>query len=178
MFDFITKAQDANWGQGVTPINYAGPGHTVVTYGTEAVPSPEGFALIKDKIVIEDGGTSGVILETHPRQENDGYIIGRYPLYKVGTGDYIKGRLGFIKNIGGACGVGNVIFQINYTLGDDLGTMTTLSSWNETCDGTMRKINIDLSSLKGKEVRFYLIILANGDWTDDLAIWTSLAVMR
>ncbi len=176
MFDFITEAADADWGSGVTPIKYASPGDIDLTYGGPDT-NTDGFAMTKDDLQIEGQDDSGVILETVPKQEEDGYIVGRYPKYKVGAGDYIKGRIGFLR-VGGVCGVGNAIFQISYTINDDLGTMTTLGTWNETCDGTMRKINIDLSPLKGQEVRFYVVILANGAATDDFAMWDSFAVMR
>jgi hypothetical protein len=177
MLDFIAKADDADWGSGVTPIEYDGPGDIELDYGSP-VTITNGYVTTQKNIKIEDGSVTGVILETYPKNETDGYIIGRYPKYLVGAGDYIKGRIGFLAEGDGSCGSGNAIFQINYTIGDDLGTMTKLSSWKETCDGSLRKILIDLSSLKGKTVRFYLILLANGAPTDDKAIWDSLGVMR
>jgi hypothetical protein len=177
MFDFIAQADDAVWGSGVTPINFAGPGHIVLTYGGPDSDA-NGFAMIKNNVKLEDGSASGVILETHPKWENDGYIIGKYPAYKVGAGDRLQGRIGFIAFEDGTCGAGNAIFQIRYTVGDDLGTMTTLGEWNETCNGQMRKLDLDLTALKGKTVRFYLIVLANGAADQDWAAWASLGVFR
>jgi hypothetical protein len=177
MFDFIASYDDAEWGSGVTPINFAGPGNTALTPGGPDT-NTDGFAMIKDEVKFESNSTTGKILETHPKWENDGYIVGRYPAYKVGAGDEIRGRIGFIALNDGACGLGDAIFQIRYTKGDDLATMTTLGEWNETCDGTTREIKIDLSSIKGETVRFYLIVLANGDSAQDWAIWSSLGVFR
>ena len=177
MLDFIATADDATWGSGVTPIDYDGPGEIQLSYGSP-VTDTNGYVTTQNNIVIEGGGTTGVILETHPKKETDGYIIGRYPKYKIGAGDYIKARIGFLAEGDESCGAGDAIFQINYTIGDDLGTMTKLDSWHETCDGVLKKILIDLSDLKGKTVRFYLIVLSNGPAADDKAIWDSLGVIR
>jgi hypothetical protein len=176
-FDFIARADEADWGTGTTPIDFAGPGHLAISYGGPDSDS-DGFAMVKDNVVLEDGKKSGKILETHPKWENDGYIIGRYPLYRVVGGDRLKGRMGFITLSDGSCGVGEAEFRIYYTIGDDMGTRTELGSWNETCDGSMEKINIDLNFLKGKEVHFYLAVLAKGSSSQDWAVWDSLGVIR
>ncbi len=178
MLDFIATADDAKWGSGVTPYDFDGPGDIQLSYGLPADTS-NGYVTTQNNIVLEGGGTSGVVLETRPKNETDGYIMGRFPEYKVGAGDYIKGRLGFLaEGPSGNCGVGDAIFQINYTLGNDLDTMTKLASWKEKCDGILTKISLDLSAIKGQSVRFYLIVQTNGAPTDDKAIWASLGVMR
>lgn len=175
MFDFLAMARNAIWGSGTGTILYTLPGDMTIPYGGPTAGT-DAYVMIQKEVKLEDGRTSGAILETHP--EDNGYIIGRYPAYLVGAGDKISAKIGFMAESGGSCGVGDVIFQINYTIGDDLDTMTSFDSWHETCDGTFRKINIDLSSLKGKTIRFYIIVSANGVSTDDKAIWDSLGVMR
>jgi hypothetical protein len=177
MFDFLARADEATWGSGDTTVNFNGPGDIHLTYGSLLVEA-DGYVITQSNIVIEGGSTTGVILVTHPKKVNDGYIVGRYPAYKIGAGDHIQGRLGFLAEGDGICGAGNAIFQIYYTKGDDLGTLIKLGEWNEKCDGTLRKINIDLDALKGETVRFYLVVLANGASTDDKAIWASLGVVR
>jgi hypothetical protein len=177
MLDFIATADEADWGSGVTPIDFSDPGDIQLDYGSP-VTITNGYVTTQKNIVIEDGSTTGVILETYPKNETDGYIVGRYPEYKVGAGDYISARIGFLAEGNGSCGAGSAIFRINYTIGGDLNTMTKLDSWKETCDGKLRKIFIDLTSLKGKTIQFYLILLADGAPTDDKAIWDSLGVMR
>ena len=175
MLDFIALAEDAVWGGGTGTINYTLPGDFSLPYGGP-VAGTEAYVTTHKNVKLEDGRNSGSILETRP--ENNGYIIGRYPAYLVGAGDKITAKIGFLAEEGGGCGVGDVQFQVNYTLGDDLSSMTSLGSWNEKCDGAFRKIKIDLSGLVGKTVRFYLIVSANGEATDDKAIWDSLGVMR
>ena len=46
-----------------------------------------------------------------------------------------------------------------------------LSEWTETCDGTMKAVDVDITSLSGKNVEFVLAVLANGSATQDLAVW-------
>ncbi len=177
MFDFISRAADAEWGSGTTPMDFNNPGAIDIDYGGPDTDA-DGFAMVKDGQKLEDGKVTGKILEMHPKWENDGYVIGRYPAYTVGNGDYIKGKLGFIALGDGSCGAGDVIFRIYYAEGTDMGTLTQLGSWHETCDGTLTKIEVDLSALEGESVRFYLAVLANGSSGQDWAIWDSLGVMR
>jgi hypothetical protein len=177
MFDFLAVADEGDWGTGTGDVDFATPGDTDIDYGGPDTDA-NGFAMVKDDQKLEDGGTSGVILETHPKWVDNGYVVGRFPPYKVGAGDYIKGRLGFIAFDDGSCGVGDADFQIYYTLGDDIGSLTKLGEWNETCDGDLTKINIGLSTIKGKTVRFYLVVSANGVSTQDWTIWSSLGVWR
>lgn len=177
MFDFISQAKNADWGTGTSPLDFNNPGDTNISYGGPDTDA-NGFAMVKDNQKLEDGKVSGKLLETHPKWVNDGYVIGRLPAYTIGNGDYIKGKLGFIAFADGSCGAGDAIFRIYYTEGNNMGTLTQLGSWSETCDGNLKKIEVDLSPLNGKSVRFYLVVLANGSAGQDWAIWDSLGVMR
>ncbi len=177
LFDFLSQAKNADWGSGVEPVDYAGPGHAELSYGGSD-DDADGFVKIKDAQKLENGSLSAKILLTYPRWENNGYIIGRFPEYRVGAGDHLKGRLGFIALEDGACGEADVTFEIHYTLDSDLGTRARLGQWHETCNGRLTPIDIDLSALKGKSVQFYLVVLANGAFEQDWAIWSSLGVVR
>ncbi|RME08772.1 MAG: hypothetical protein D6803_00390 [Anaerolineae bacterium] len=177
MFDFIAAADEAEWGSGTTPVAFDTVGTTDLNYGGPD-GNADGFVMVKDEQKLEDGKKSGKILETYPKMADDGYIIGRYPVYRVGAGDEIRARIGFIANPDGTCGGGNAIFAIYYTLGTDVGTLTKLGEWEETCDGRLTKITLSLASLAGKDVQFYLLVKANGPATDDTAVWDSLGVMR
>jgi len=177
VFDFIARADDAEWGSGTGPINFAKPGHQTITYGGQSSDS-SGFASVQDGIKTEDGDISGKILTAGPKNVSDGYVVGRFPLYTIGSGDYLQGHLGFIPKADGACGVGRATFLIYYTIKDDMGTLKKLGSWEERCDGEMRKINLDLAELAGNSVRFYLAVLADGSPEQDWVVWSSLGVMR
>jgi hypothetical protein len=175
MYDFITGAAAAEWGSGTTPIDFPNIGDTDINYGGPDTDI-DGFVMVKDNQTLEGGGTSGKILETHPKWVNDGYIIGRYPLFEVSKDNFIRAHIGFIA--GGGCGAGDAIFKIYYTIGNDIGTLTELGSWHETCDGSMRKFTADMHSLNGKSIRIYLVVLANGSAGQDWAVWDSLGIYR
>jgi hypothetical protein len=176
-FDFLARAKDAEWGSGAEPVDFASPGHIAISYGGPDTDE-DGFVMIRDGVKLETGKTSAKILQTHPKWVEDGYIVGKYPAYRVGPGDFIKGQLGFIAFEDGSCGAGNVVFEIHYTMDDDLGTRTRLGQWTESCDGKLLSIELSLVDLKGDSVHFYLVVLADGPATQDWAIWSSLGVMR
>ncbi len=176
-FDFLARAKDADWGSGTEPVDFANPGHVELSYGGPTTDE-NGFVLIQDKVKLETGKSSAKILQTHPKWVEYGYIVGKYPAYRVGSGDYIKAQLGFIALKDGSCGAGDVVFEIHYTTDDDLGTRTRLGKWSKSCDGQLFSIQLSLQDLKGENVHFYLVVLADGPATQDLAIWSSLGVMR
>jgi len=176
MFDFIAEADSAEWGTGTLPLDLVNVGDTDINYGGPDTDA-NGFAMVKDNQKLEDGKITGKILETHPKWVNDGYVIGRYEPYVVGNGDYIKGKIGFLAQSDGSCGAGDVIFRIYYEI-QGSGTYNELGSWAQTCDGVMKKINLELNALNGKTVRFYLVVEANGSSGQDWAVWDSLGVMR
>ncbi|MFN2235951.1 MAG: NBR1-Ig-like domain-containing protein, partial [Anaerolineales bacterium] len=176
-FDFLSQAKNADWGSGVEPVDFANPGHQDIAYGGPDT-NEIGFVMIKDAVKLENRQTSGKILQTHPKWVDNGYIIGRYPAYKVGPGDYIKGQLGFIALPDGTCGAGEVVYEIHYTIDGDLGTRTRLGRWPKECDGRLLSIELSLADLKGENVDFYLVVLADGPFAQDWAIWSSLGVMR
>jgi hypothetical protein len=69
-----------------------------------------------------------------------------------------------------------VMFQLNYQIGD--GGIQNLASWTETNDGQTRSVDVDLTPLAGKSVKFILTVLANGQPTDDQALWVLPRIMR
>jgi hypothetical protein len=119
---------------------------------------------------LEDGSSSGKILETHPQFVNDGVITGLYPAYTVVSGEHFMAKLGFLAQSDGTCGVGNVKFQLNYR---EAGVTKSLQEWAESCDGALRQVDVDLSSLAGKTVQFALAISANGSSSQDWAVWVN-----
>ncbi len=168
-YDFLIKARDAEW------ISSVGSGAgTALSFGG-ADDDPNGVAKIKDAVTLETGATSGKILLTYPKRENNGAISGLFPAYSVQNGDILKGKLGFMMNPGGGCGSGKVKFQIVYK---DGGAPKLLQEWTKTCTGNFTDVSIDLSWLKGKNVQFGLVVWAEGAATDDWAIWNSLRIVN
>jgi len=164
-YDFLISAKDAVWISSVgtaqgTPLAFNG-----------ADDDPDGVAKIKDAVLLETGATSGKILLTYPRREDNGAVSGLFPAYTVQSGDVLKAKLGFMLDYtGSTCGVGRVKFQIVYKEG---GAPKLLQEWTKTCSGGFTDVNIDLSALKGKTVQFGFVVQAEGSSTDDWAVWNS-----
>jgi hypothetical protein len=158
-YDFHTKAPSATWITSAGSITFGGPD-----------TNTSGFAMYKDGKKMEDGSTpSTKVLETHPQFVDNGAISGRFPAYTVVSGEHFTAKIGFLALADGTCGTGNAKFQLNYREGG--GAITPLNEWTETCDGTMKSIDVDLTPLKGKTVEFVLAVLANGSSAQDLAVW-------
>ena len=158
-FDLHTRAKDANWRSGATTLTFGGPDTDV-----------NGFAMYRDNQRLEDGSTPAKVLETHPQMVNDGVITGLYPAYTVVSGEHFKAKIGFLAASEETCGTGNATFQLNYREG---GVDKPLGQWPDTCDGVLKDIDVDLSSLAGKTVQFVLAVLANGTASQDWAVWVS-----
>jgi hypothetical protein len=164
-YDFLIRAKDAEWISSVgtaegAPLDFNG-----------ADDDPAGVAKIKDAVLLETGATSGKILLTYPRREDNGAVSGLFPAYTVQSGDVLKAKLGFMLDYtGSTCGAGRVKFQIVYKEG---GAPKLLQEWTKTCSGGFTDVNIDLSALKGKTVQFGFVVQAEGSPTDDWAVWNS-----
>jgi hypothetical protein len=165
LFDFLVQADAAVWTSGVG--NDAG---TALTF-EGAAEDANGAAKIMDQVRLETGAISGKILLMFPRHDNNGYVTGLFPTYKVQNGDHFKARLGFMIPSGDNCGPGKAIYQLYYKEGD--GELKLLKEWIKSCNGNLQPVDVDLSSLKGKDVRFAFTVRADGDWNGDWAIWNS-----
>ena len=158
-FDLFTRAPEANWVSGSSTLTFGGP-------DTDA----NGFAMYRNNQKLEDNTTPAKILETHPQWVTDGAITGTYPAYKVVPGEHFKAKIGFLLLSDGTCGAGNVKFQLNYREGT---ASNSLGQWADTCDGTMKEIDVDLSSIAGRTVQFVLAVVANGSALQDQAVWVA-----
>jgi len=88
----------------------------------------------------------------------------------VVSGEHFKAQVGFLALADGSCGAGNAKFRLNYK---EAVVLKPLGEWAETCDGALRNIDVDLSSLGAKTVQFELAVLANGSAGQDWAVWVS-----
>jgi hypothetical protein len=69
-----------------------------------------------------------------------------------------------------------VEFVLNYQVGD--GAIQTAGAWPEVYDGNVTRIDIDLSALAGKSVKFFLGVRADGSARDDAAFWLLPQIYR
>ena len=168
-FDFLSTADQADWKSGI------GNDLTIDLSFDGDDNDTKGVAKIKDNQTLENNTISGKVLLTFPKHELNGVIASFYPVYLVQPGDHFKARLGFIANPDGSCHAGKVKFQIGYKKD---GKIYVLKEIKKSCNGSLQSVNIDLTSLKGQTIQFFLAVKANGDFTDDWAIWSSPRIER
>ena len=177
MFDFNVQADDAVWGSGSTPVDYIDLGQEALEFDQPGEPGEPYVALLDDQF-LEEGEISGVVLGAFPPQGVGKYVIGKYPGYQVNSGDLLFGRVGLTTNSSGVCGTGDVTFRITIQIANDPSTKSTLWEWNEVCDSQMKSFEIDLDSYQGETIEIFLVVIANTDSADNLAIWDSLSIHR
>jgi hypothetical protein len=111
-------------------------------------------------------------LLTTPKHTAKGYIQGRYPTFKVQQGDHFLAKVNCQYNAN-TC---DVLFRLEYKIDD--GQVKTLKEWHEINEGEYYSVDLDLSSLAGKNVKFYLTALANGSKGKDYALWLAPRIVR
>ena len=96
---------------------------------------------------------------------NGGYVRGIYPAYQVQSGDVFKATIGCQFGAHGC----SVKYKIGYKVG---GTITYFADqFTEAYDGMTRNVAISLNPIAGQTVQLVLEVEAQGDNTDDEAIW-------
>ncbi len=161
-YSFAANYCDADWSSGAGALSCPGTD----TDNTGFVIRLANPRLENGEVENEQG------LWTHPEWVNDGVISGKFPAFTVQAGDRFQTVLACRFN-GPAC---NVRFQLKYEA--DGGPLTTLGEWTETYDGSIQKLNLDLSSLAGSSVEFTLSVVANGSSSQDWAIWLLPRIVR
>lgn len=156
-FDMYTRAPDASWVGSAGVVTFGGP-------DTDA----NGFAMFRTGSKVEDGTTPSKVLEIHPQFVNNGQMSGLYPAYTVVPGEHFKAKIGFLAKADGTCGVGSVKFQLNYK---EAGVINPLGEWTKSCNGALQDIDVNLSSIAGRNVQLALAVLANGVADQDWAVW-------
>lgn len=100
-----------------------------------------------------------------PRLLDNGWISATYPEFEVQSGDRFVAGIGCVANAT-KC---DVRFQLNYQIGN--GLIQSLDQWNEEYDEEMTIVDVDLSSLAGRLVKFILRVDTNDKYEDDVAFW-------
>jgi hypothetical protein len=154
-YDFTANYCLAEW---------TGNGKVIPCLGTDG--NADGFVLYKAQPILETGYVDDQpAFITNPPKVTDGVIRGKFPPYTVSAKDHFVTIIGCENNAKNC----NVRFQLDYQI--DNGTIKTLASWNELYDNSFTKVNVDLSSLAGSNVKFILTVLANGASDNDRAQW-------
>jgi hypothetical protein len=166
-YDFAANACDASWHSGAGPAALPCP-------GTEG--DAKGFVLKVSNPKLENGTTdSRAGLITFPENKQDGYIQGIYPVFKVQSGDR------FQSTINCEFGAPNcyVVFRLDYQTGTE-PIKTFWGPFLERVDTPPQvyNVDVDLSPLAGKDVRFILSALAVGSPVGDRALWVGPRIFR
>ncbi len=161
-YDFVSNVCAAQWSNGT--ISLPCPG----TDGDS-----RGFVLSVANPVLENGVTnSRPGLLTSPQDVYNGQIVGTYPTVAVLPGDHFQATLD--------CQYGAsdcfVIFRVDAGMAG--GVTQNMGTFAERYDGLYNPVDIDLSSLAGKNVNFILTVLSNGPATGDRAMWVGAKIIH
>ena len=133
----------------------------------------KGYAIQVDDPKLEDGSNyNGLGLLTVPQRVTDGYLRGYYQEFQVKSGDHFRGIIN-CQYLSTGC---NVLFRLEYQIND--GAIQTFWQFPEAYEGQYYTVDLDLSTLAGKKVKFILAVLANGSADADKPIWVSPRIDR
>lgn len=164
VYDFGANYCVANW-RNATAVGF------LACPGTKT--DDAGFVVQVDSPKLQDGNTvNGVSLFTHPQWIDGGSIAGTYPTLTVENGMKFKTTLG--------CGFGGAAcdarFMLRYRI--DGGALQELDRWDVKYADAPLKLNVDLSSLAGKNVNFVLQVVTNGSSAQDWAYWVNPRIVK
>ncbi len=133
----------------------------------------KGYAIQVDDPKLEDGSNyNGIGLLTVPQKVTDGYLRGYYQEFLVKSGDHFRGIVN-CEYLSTGC---NVLFRLEYQIND--GAIQTFWQFPEAYEGQYYTVDLDLSVLAGKKVKFILAVLANGSADADKPLWVSPRIDR
>ena len=161
-YDFAANACSAQWTSGSGTL--ACPGKNL---------DADGFVLVQSLARLEDGSTRSLPnLLTFPQNVFNGYIRGVYPSFKIQSGDRFRATVNCERGAT-SCGV---LFRLDYQLAD--GIIRDFWAFGERYEGNTFTVDLDLSSLAGRNVRFVFTVLSLGSPAGDRALWVEPRIVR
>ncbi|MEN3010572.1 MAG: hypothetical protein ABDI20_06315 [Candidatus Bipolaricaulaceae bacterium] len=161
LFDFVSEAPRAEWYNDLN-VRLPFPG---------ADTDSRGFARVLPTAVLEDGRTYANVLETHPRWQPNGMVVGRYALTIPADAEFTA-KVGFLR---GATGTDGVTFELLWQEGD---VVIRLAQVQDTYDGQLRDIRVDLGTRAGRRGTMMLIVRAGASSSQDWAVWVEPRLVR
>ena len=161
-YDFVENFCSAQWISGFGILSCPG-----------AQDDANGYVLKQDAPTPEDGVTGTIPgLLVAPQNVYNGYIQGVYPAFSVKSGDRFRATIG--------CQAARPNCYVTYRLDYQIGTGPIQAFWTfrEAFDGRVYPVDINLSPLAGKDVKFILSVLATGSPADDHVYWIGAQVYR
>ncbi len=161
-YNFADKACDAAWSSAAGAL--ACP-------GTDG--DAKGFVLKQATPKLENGvNDTNPGLLVSPQATYNGYIQAVYPAFKVQSGDRFQATVSCEYNATSCY----VAYRLDYQIGT--GTVQTFWSFREKYEGQYYRVDKDLSSLAGYDVKFILHVNAYGYATGDRALWGNPVIYR
>jgi len=160
VYEMVPDASRASWYNSTTTI----------TFGNTSTPAI-GLAYSLANPQLENGSVeneSGLVM----KPDTAGLVKGVFPAYTIQSGDHFMTVIGCLHGHTGC----KVNMQLGYSISG--GATTVIATWSETYEGKVYKVDVDLSSLAGQNVNLVLTVLANGDATDDYALWLRPRIAR
>jgi hypothetical protein len=155
--DLIRLAPRAVWSSGAGRLIFGG-----------IRDDPRGFAIHPPELLLEDGSSQALTLETHPRWRPDGWIRGEFHLPFVTESDQFHARFGFFMPQGPPQTNGVVI-----AIACDGRPLARFAKrYTQRLDET----RISLSSFAGQARTLSVEVHADGESTQDWLAWTVMTV--
>jgi hypothetical protein len=145
-YDFASHYCDAKWSSD-DDSNLPCPG---------ANSGNDGFVIVLQNPELESRDEDEPAIWMQPNRDNNGFIRGVFPNFEVKNNDVFVAEIGCLDNNNNC----RVQFTLSYILN---GNEHQLGSWDEKFDGLSREVEIDLSSLAGKTVKFVLMVEPNNN---------------
>jgi len=162
VYDFASNACSAQWTSGAGILKCPGMNNDI-----------NGFVLRLASAKLEDGSVRNApSLLTVPQNTNNGYIRAVYPSFNVQKGDRFRAVVN-CEYGATSCGV---LFRVDYQLSD--GIVRDFWAFGEMYEGNYFTVDLDLSPLAGKNVKFVLTVLSLGPASGDRALWVEPRIIR
>lgn len=161
-YDFIDHACDATWFSDRRPAACLG-----------TIGDPNGYVVTRIYPILESGyvDDEAALLISPPLTPN-GVIYGQYPPITVQAHDHLLSIVSCEHNEKDC----QVTFRLDYQI--DTQPVQTLGAWREVYDGDFTPIDVDLSSLAGKNVQFILKVVSNSVSDQNRALWLHPRITR
>jgi len=162
VFNFATEYCHADWRSEAGDLGC--PGN---------VGGKKGYAIQVDNPKLENGTTfKGIGLLTVPQRVFNGYLRGHYQAFTVRESDRFRAIINCEYQSSGC----NAIFRLEYQIDDE--AIKTFWQFVEAYEGQYYTVDLDLSSLAGKKVKFILTVHANGSADADKPLWIAPRIDR
>lgn len=155
-YDLVAKVQTASWYNASKALSYG-----------DRPEDYDGVVVSINGVTLEDNIVYDNVLATYPQEVTDGLIYGIYPPYKIlESGYHFRAKLSFK----GACEGAQATYSLRYL---EDGVEKKMGEWTKSCDGTVMSVDLDLSSLAGKTVKFILRVQVNGHFERERSVWVA-----